>query len=341
MHKSIRISLWILVTLVILVAVGPRVSYPSFSVENPTLLNENINTIEDYIIKKELMVDDLKPDNEARIIWADTSKSKTEYSVVYLHGFSASQEEGDPIHENFAKRYGANLYLSRLYDHGRLDSNSFENLTPTLLYQSAEEALKIGQILGEKVIVMSCSTGGTLDIMLSQQYPDIFAHIMYSPNIRIFDPKSSLITMPWGEQIMNQVMGGEYNRIVYNNDQASYWNPVYHTDGILALQYILDEYMVEDYFKSITQPLFVGVYYKDEENQDQVVSVSAAKEMFESVGTPAHKKVWAEFPEAGRHVISSYLFSNDVENVQNQTFQFAENVLGLKPLALTIEQNVE
>jgi hypothetical protein len=28
----------------------------------------------------------------------DTLKQETDYAVVYLHGFSASQEEGDPLH---------------------------------------------------------------------------------------------------------------------------------------------------------------------------------------------------------------------------------------------------
>src|SRR5690606_2388877 len=61
----------------------------------------------------------LKPDNEARIIWADDStKSRTPYALVYLHGFSASQEEGDPVHTRFAKTFGCNLYLPRLAEHG-------------------------------------------------------------------------------------------------------------------------------------------------------------------------------------------------------------------------------
>lgn len=332
MPKSIKILLAILGSLALLVLLGPRVDYEQITPHALSIEARDLSILDAYILDKESKVNDIKPDNQARIIWADSSRSRTTYSVVYLHGFSASQEEGDPIHTNFAKRYGANLYLSRLYDHGRLDSNSFKNLTPALLYQSAEEALAIGKMLGEKVIVMSCSTGGTLDVILSKNHPDIHAHIMYSPNIEIFDPMSALITMPWGEQLMDQVMEGEYNRITYNDDQKNYWNPVYHTDGLLALQAMLDEYMVDDYFKAIHQPLFVGVYFKDEDNQDQVVSVAAAKEMYDRVSTPKTKKRWVEFPNAGKHVISSYLFSSDIEGVQKATFDFAEDVLGMQPL---------
>ena len=40
----------------------------------------------------------IKPDNQARIIWADSSKKeKTKIAFLYLHGFSASQAEGDPV----------------------------------------------------------------------------------------------------------------------------------------------------------------------------------------------------------------------------------------------------
>jgi hypothetical protein len=43
----------------------------------------------------------IKPDNEARVIWAnDSLKNKTEYALVYLHGFTASQGEGDPVHRD-------------------------------------------------------------------------------------------------------------------------------------------------------------------------------------------------------------------------------------------------
>ena len=35
-------------------------------------------------------------------------------SVVYLHGFSASQEEGDPVHYDFAQKFGCNLFLAAL-----------------------------------------------------------------------------------------------------------------------------------------------------------------------------------------------------------------------------------
>ncbi|MFX8354900.1 hypothetical protein ABTL90_19390, partial [Acinetobacter baumannii] len=78
---------------------------PVFS-SNATDLEKQVTAIE--------AVHKIKPNNQARIVWAnDSIKEKTEYAIVYLHGFSASQEEGNPVHINIAKYFGCNLYLSR------------------------------------------------------------------------------------------------------------------------------------------------------------------------------------------------------------------------------------
>ena len=72
----------------------------------------------------------LKPDNEARIIWVnDSTKQKTDYAIVYLHGFSASQEEGDPVHYQFAQNFGCNLFLHRFEDHGIDTTEPLLNVT--------------------------------------------------------------------------------------------------------------------------------------------------------------------------------------------------------------------
>ena len=83
----------------------------------------------------------IKPTNEARIIWFDSSHQKTPYSVVYLHGFSASQAEGDPTHRRFAREFGCNLFLSRLADHGIDTTEALLQFTPDRIWESAKEAL--------------------------------------------------------------------------------------------------------------------------------------------------------------------------------------------------------
>ncbi len=322
----------IMLAIIILIVAGPRVRYETPRLNEMQLI-AGIASLDSLVAADESVVKDIKPDNQARIIWAnDSFPAQTEYALVYLHGFSASQEEGAPIHRDVAKRYGMNLYLSRLEDHGRLDSNSFQNLTPDTYMQSAEKALAIGKIIGKKVILMSCSTGGTLSLALAAAGNDIHSLIMYSPNIDIADPASDIVLWPWGKQVGRWIMNGDYNRIKYDTLAQKYWNPVYHTNGIFVVKSLIKEYMKEDVFQKVQIPVFLGCYYKDEEHQDRVVSVPRMYECFDQLGTPDEQKQLARFPLAENHVISSHVMSKDIEGVRQATFQFVEQVLRILPI---------
>ena len=63
-----------------------------------------------------------------------------------------------------------------------------------------------------------------------------------------------------------------------------------------------------------------------------IVSVQAMRDMMDHLATPDAEKVYVEFPDAEAHVITSPLRSKDVESVAEETFRFAEEVVGLKPV---------
>ena len=315
--------------MVVLFLLGPRATFKDID-PTPITFDIPLEGLDDYIADRESEVLDLKPGNQSMIVWADSSKLKTEYSVVYLHGFSASHEEGAPLHIDFAKRYGANLYLSRLYDHGRDTEDSFRGLLPEDLINSAKEAIAVGKLLGDKVILMTCSTGGTLGAILSPYDEAIHSMYMYSPNIDVYDTNSNIITGPWGKELLAIVMGGEYSNINYRDTAKKYWSEAYHIDGLVALKSLIKKEMIEENFAKIDIPIYLGYYYKDEENQDKVVSVDRMLDFYEQISTPEELKRIEAFPEAGRHVITSYVFSNDIENVIKKSYDFAEEVLGLK-----------
>ena len=207
--------LWgILITLALLLIIwflGPHARYEPVDTL-PISLDWAIDDLDSIIYAKETQVAHLKDDNEARIIWADSSHSQTPYSIVYIHGFSASQGEGDPIHRGLAESLGANLYLARLKDHGLDYDDAFINLTPADLIDDAKEEIAIGRIIGEKVILASCSTGGTLSIALAPNDPSIHSLVLMSPNIRIKDPNVSMVTGPWGRQLIKTILG-EYRLV--------------------------------------------------------------------------------------------------------------------------------
>lgn len=139
----------IILLVIIIYFLGPRPGSPKLEMNLPVLPSE-ARSLENYVSDNESL-HKLKKDNQARIIWSDSTKSKTDYAVVYLHGFSASQEEGDPVHEDFAKKFGCNLYLSRLAEHGIDTTEPLLNFTADKLWNSAKEAYAIGRQLGKNV----------------------------------------------------------------------------------------------------------------------------------------------------------------------------------------------
>lgn len=310
---------------------GPEPEKPKFESAMP-VVPSNPDQLEDYIRQQEAK-HNVKPDNEARIIWLDSNRQKTEYSVVYLHGFSASQEEGDPVHSDFAKKFGCNLHLPRLADHGIDTTEQLLYFTPDRLWESSKEALAIGKAIGNKVILMSTSTGGTMALMLAAEYPeDVYALINMSPNIEINDPNAFLLNDPWGLQIARRVIGSDYQVINYNPDRQQYWNGQYRLEALTQLQELIEDKMNTTTFNKVNQPCLTLYYYKDEENQDPTVKVSAMLKMHEALGTgPALKEAIA-IPNAGAHVMGSHLVSKDLESVEKAINDFAEQKLGLKPI---------
>ncbi|CAN5327103.1 alpha/beta hydrolase [soil metagenome] len=331
-HKFITIPIALIILLYL---IGPSPDAPTYSLDMP-IVPQEADALEQYIALQEAQ-HKLKPDNEARIVWADSSKKKTEYSVVYLPGFSASQAEGDPVHRQFAKAFGCNLYLARMSDHGIDTTEQLLYFTPDRFWKSSKEALAIGKALGEKVIIMSTSTGGTMALLLAADYPmDVFALINMSPNIEINDPLAFAANNPWGLQVARQVKGGKYNitRITPGADSTldmRYWNHRYRLEAVTQLQEMLESSMTKSTFHKVKCPSLTLYYYKNEKEQDPTVKVSAMEKMNTHLSTPEKSKVMVAIPNAGGHVIGSYVVSKDVKQVAAEITNFAIGILKMTP----------
>ena len=318
----------ILLVLIIVYFLGPKLAAPKYTKDLPAVPAE-ASALEQYISTNEAK-HKLKPDNEARILWLnDSLKTKTEYAVVYLHGFSASQEEGDPVHYEFAQKFGCNLYLSRLDAHGIDTTDVLANFTAEGLWNSAKQAYAIGKQLGKKIILMSTSTGGTIALKLAAEFPDIAGLILLSPNIAINDPNAWLLNNHWGLQIAQMVTGKHRTVDDTTALYAQYWNNRYSTTSLVQLEELIETTMKESIFKKVTQPTLLLYYYKDDEHQDKVVKVSAMKRMFNELGTPESLKRQVPIPNAGDHVMGSYVKSKDVITVEEQCEKFAVEILKL------------
>lgn len=325
-----RIIAVVLLLLAVGYVLGPKPAKPDFSKLILPKYSSDLRVLEDSIINSESTYP-LKPDNEARIVW-DSLYQKTPYVFVYLHGNAASQEEGDPIHEALAHRYGCNLFLSRLARHGLQTDEPMLRLTALEWMQSALDAIAVGRQLGDKIILVSTSTGSTLGLYLMSKYPELIeGHIMLSPNIDLFDPRSSILVQPFGLYIARAITGSKYYGWKAPGAARAYWYTQYRIEGLTQLKTLVNASMKESTFQHVVDPVLMLYYYLDEEHQDHLVSVTRMKEMYAQLGTPVDSKREFALPATDTHIIGSDLFSKDLDAVWQHTTRFCEEVLHLRP----------
>jgi esterase/lipase len=329
MKKNLKIIIGLFGIGFIIFFSGPKVAEPNLNQEAPSV-PQNLLELNDWITARELKVKGLKEGNESRIEFYDSIPQKTKYSVLYLHGFSASSEEGAPFHQNIAKHFKANLYLPRLYGHGIDNESPLEEFTGDQYIASALEALEVAKTLGEQVILLGTSNGGALSLLLGDD-PEVVIIGLYSPNIRIKNPLTGIGTLPWGLEIVTSALGTDYHimqDVVSPKEQ--FWTTRYHIKAITHVQKLLEVAMIPETFEKIKKPVFMGYYYKDEVNQDDVVSVDAMIEMFDQLGTSTTQKEKMAFPKSGDHVMTSYITSKDVKGVTKESIRFFETHLAVK-----------
>jgi esterase/lipase len=321
----------IILVLLIGYFIGSKPANPVFRPPDVNL-PASLADLDKQINDSEKEVKGLKPDNEARIVWADSlSRERTKIVFLYLHGFSASQGEGAPVHRDLAKKYHANLYLSRLQEHGidRGDSTMI-GINADEYEASAEKALMIAEKLGNEVIVVGTSAGGALTLFLASRHPEIKAIVVYSPCVKLYDKTAVMLDKHWGLQVIRHVKKGSLMKIKSESEaHANYWSLNYRLEAVVALQNLLSHTMKPEVFAKIKCPVFLAYYYKNEEEQDKTVSVPAMLKMFDELGTDGTLKQKEPFPEAGNHVIVSYIRSKDWQSVEKETEKFLSDIVKL------------
>lgn len=291
---------------------------------------DELSQLDDYLAERESK-QKLKPGTEARILWDQEKSQKTEYSLVYLHGFSASHPEGAPVHKAIADKFGYNLYLSRLAEHGIKNKFPLLQLSERKLIRSARFALEIGRRIGKKVILMGTSTGGALSLYLasrSELKSYISALILYAPLIRFYKTKAALLGNTPVRKLLRYVPGSKYliKKTESTFVETRIWNKSYALGGALTLGNFIHRYMTKDLFSRVTCPAFIGYYYKNSRQRDKVISVKAIRKMAKHLGSRTDLLTMIPYPEAGNHVICSSLLSKTVENVIGHTSSFLKRI---------------
>jgi len=271
--------------------------------------------IDAYLADSEQSHTDLRDGASKELVWANPlTRSKTDYCIVYLHGFSASKQETAPLSQNLASELGANLFLTRLAGHGRSGPAMSEPRMADWLDDVAE-AIAIGERIGERLILVSASTGGTLSTWAAAQpqfAEKIDGMIMVSPNYAIRGASTGLMNMPWAETLLPMIMGAERSFEPINERQAQAWTSSYPSAAVFPMAALLR--VVEGLDKSrITTPtLFI---YSD---ADTVVVPDKTDQVVAAWGGPKRVIKIENSSDPQNHVIAGDILSPNTTEVITQ-----------------------
>lgn len=277
----------------------------------------DLTTIEQELAASEAQVPHLRPGCEKRIIWAGDSAVQTEFSVVYIHGFSATGEELRPLPDLVARGLDANLFFTRLDGHGQ-DSEAMGCATLEAWQADVSEAIEVAQTIGRKVVIMGCSTGCTLATLALGQGAQAMAVIHVSPNFGLRNKGVQfLLDLPASRHWAKYVAGNARSFTPISDAHKAYWTVEYPTAAVHVMADAVEAAWQVDLAVISTPALFC--YNLD----DQVVHPSNIKKVMSAWGGAKQSIVLVQTPEDDEmgHVMAGDVFS------PNQTAPLAAQIL--------------
>jgi alpha-beta hydrolase superfamily lysophospholipase len=291
----------------VLLAIGAAAGGAAFISMPPKLnhtpqINENPN-LQALLLEP---LTELVPGTEKRLAWF-ADEQPTEWSVVALHGFSASRQETAPLAEEVAQSLGANLYETRFAAHG-LKENGLTDVTAEQWLDDVADALTVGRLIGRKIVVIGVSNGAALALSMLD-HPTMQAVdslIMLSPNLGPADPKSMWITRPGGTLLFRLIAGETRSWEAQNELQERYWTTRYPMRTIVEVIRVVDR--ARRKIRTAKAPR-VQVFFSPD---DLVISLPALRSAIETIQSP--EKSVIEISETGSpfsHTIAGDIISPD------------------------------
>lgn len=235
-----------------------------------------------YLAAREGAVADLRPGAQARVVWANDPGARSDLVILYLHGFSAGPEEIRPVPDYVAAALGANLVFARLAGHGRDGAAMAEPRAGDWIADAAL-FLDIARAVGDRVVIIGTSTGGTLAAYAATDpgmAADVAGIVFLSPNFALADPLGALLQWPLARHWVPLVAGRERSFTPINAAQAAHWTTTYPTVATVTLGTLMRELGRRDPGGARIPALFL---FSD---ADQVVSAQATRDMAARWGGP-------------------------------------------------------
>ncbi|UVK45246.1 alpha/beta fold hydrolase [Mesorhizobium sp. AR07] len=297
-RRIVLAVLGLVAILALALMLGPRVQVDTTIRFDPSVIGDDPQA---YVAKTEAAVPGIRDGLEKEIVWADPMvHARTRLSIVYIHGFSASKGEIRPLADEVADQLDANLFYTRLTGHGQ-DGAAMTQGSVNAWINDYEEALAIGRAIGDKVIVISTSTGGSLAVWAATQpgaSDGVAAIAFISPNFGVRASGAELLTMPWGKQIAELVAGKEHSFVPRNALHEKFWTHKYPMAATLPMAALTELAYAAPVEKATIPALFI---FSD---SDKVVREDRTREIASRWGAP-HELVPVENTgDPDNHVIA-------------------------------------
>jgi len=304
MGRRIVLAVLALVAVLALAFVlGPRVPVETTIRFDPSVVGDDPQA---YVAKVEAAVPGIRDGLEKEIVWANPMvHAKTPLSIVYIHGFSASKGEVRPLPDDVADLLDANLFYTRLTGHGQ-DGAAMTQGSVNAWINDYEEALAIGRAIGDKVIVISTSTGGSLAAWAATQpgaSNGVAAIAFISPNFGVKASGAEILTMPWGKQIAELVIGKERSFVARNALHEKFWTIKYPVAATLPMQALTELAYRAPVEKADIPALFI---FSD---SDKVVRPDRTREIAGRWGAPHELVPVDDTGDPDNHVIAGDVLS--------------------------------
>ncbi|NUB44125.1 alpha/beta fold hydrolase [Fertoebacter nigrum] len=265
------------------------------------------NDLDVWLAETEQQIPNIRPDTAKRIVWAGVAGEKTPLAVVYLHGFSASSAEIRPVPERVAAALGANLFLTRLAGHGR-DGVAMAEPVAGDWINDLDEAMAIARRLGDRVILIGTSTGGTLAALAATdaRFNDGLAGVvLISPNFGLRPLAARILDLPLARYWGPLVAGAERSFTPLNAEHARFWTTAYPTSALFPLAALMRHARGLEYSRAAAPAL---VIYN---GADQVIDPARIAPVIDQWGGPVTVEQVSLGPGDDRygHVIAGDILS--------------------------------
>ncbi|MBP7284372.1 MAG: alpha/beta hydrolase [Leptospiraceae bacterium] len=287
-------------------------------------LPSSITELDSYLSQSEAKFGDVVSGAEKKIFWANGKQEQSEYSIVYIHGFSASRPEMVPLGDLVAKDLRANIFYTRLTGHAR-PPEAFSQANANDWLNDTVEALEVGKKIGKKVIIIGSSTGCTLAAWLAskEEYQKGISSLVFiSPNFYPASKMTKLFLYPAGVGFAKLVYGDIRSWEPHNEAVAKYWNHTYRWEALTPMMVLVEYVQTIPLEKIHTPTLFLYT------EQDKVIDTNEIVKKFDSVGTK--DKILLNLKQVPDHVMAGNIRSPETTPLLHLEIMKFLNQVGVK-----------